>query len=147
MDLSFIGGLYGLTMAACPFQRPLRSRETVAKPPSQTSLYLTMKWTCSMNRIRTLGGPCQPTGIHQLLQSLYKASLFVAKCFLPQGQIFQQAFSEEGPEHPKALRQSASLFLNKDPSSSAAIRRRLLQATESLKPCDRVLATWPPHCT
>lgn len=71
---------------------------------SFTGPYLFMKWRCSVNFTRAevpllaCWYPSTPT------RSLHKASLSVNECFLPKGQISQQAPSEEESEHPKALR-------------------------------------------
>lgn len=71
---------------------------------SFTGLYLSMKWRFSVNFIRAEVPllACWYPSVHT--RSLHKASLSGNEYFLPKGQFSQQVPSEEGSEHPKALR-------------------------------------------
>lgn len=77
--------------------------------------------------------------------------LSVNKCFLLKGQISQQAPSEEGSEHPKALKSKpVSEEMEKwlllplpSPHHPCCLQEeRLLQTPEPLKPCERVSPVW-----
>lgn len=129
--------------AACPCQGPLRSRETVITLPLQTSLYLSLKWRCPLNLIRTLGGPCQRTVIHQLLEVSAQGFLVCCQVLCSKGPGSPTSPSEKGLSIPRTVSKPVSEQRERWLLPFLLQDGRFAQAAGSPKACDRAWAAWP----